>query len=105
MCVTEVLFEMTFSLESSLDTAVCGLLGVGDCYRPESARVGYFVPPLLTLAWHFVRLRLPRYLATAYFHTVACGCIRGCLAMGQNWLFGSRGRRDSSAHPAPIYPD
>src|SRR6266702_5347075 len=86
-------------------TAVCGLLGVSDCYRPESARVGYFVPSLLTLAWHILRLRLPQHLAIAYFNLVACGCMGRRIAMGQNWPSDYRGCRNTSAGSAPVYPD
>jgi hypothetical protein len=78
LCLTYVrhhcLFELAISLESSL-AAVCGLLGVSHCYRPESSRVGYFVPSLLALAWYILCLCLPQHLATPHFHPVACGCI------------------------------
>ena len=48
-----------FGLAFSLYAAVCGFLGVSNCYCPEGASIGYFVPSFVVLAWHLLRLRLP----------------------------------------------
>jgi hypothetical protein len=96
-------FLVSSLTESLTYAAVCGLLGVSHRYRPESSRFGYLIPSILTLAWHLLRLRLPKHVATAYFHPVSCGCRRRCLAVGQNWPSGFRGRPHPCHGPAPVY--
>ena len=107
LCLTYVrhrcVFELTLSQSHQLDAAICGLLGVSRCDRPESARFGYFFPSILTLAWHLLHLCLPQHLATPYFYLVPCGCRRRRLTVGQNQPSGFRSRRDPCHGPASLY--
>ena len=54
-------------------TTICPLvvrlfLGVGRAHGPENACLGRIIPPLLPVAHHLLRLRVPQYLATPCFH-------------------------------------
>ena len=46
-------------------------LGVGRPHSPENPRLGRVVSSLLPIAHHFLRLRVPRYLATPYVYADA----------------------------------
>ena len=62
------------SLESCLnfDSVLRLLFGVGRAHGPKNPRLGRVDPSLLALVHHLLRLRVPRYLATSYFHARAC---------------------------------
>ena len=86
MNIEAVLVNCNFDLVLRL------LFGVGRALGPKNPRFGRVVPSLLTLVYHLLRLRVPRYLATSYFHARACRWPGRRPTLDQNWRCCCRGR-------------